>query len=187
MGSYDSDVQSRRARKRWKDPHPDRFWSRVRITIAGECWLWMGALSANGYGVARLQNGKQTSAHRVAYFIETGRLPEVVRHTCDNPRCVNPEHLRGGTQADNMQDMILKGRQAKDLNHPSQRGEQNHNARITSAIAAEIREAVALGFTQRELAKTYGVSKSTIWAVVHRKNWNTHAPALMAGFARGEV
>lgn len=92
-----------------------RFWSKVDVNIDNrECWPWRGARTGNGYGnfsVPELRN--KVPAHRVAYWLATGAHPElglVVRHKCDNPLCVNPGHLELGTQADNMQDVVARGR-----------------------------------------------------------------------------
>lgn len=79
------------------------------------CIEWTGAKTPRGYGNQWFQ-GKQHGAHRVAYYEATGIWPEVVRHTCDNPPCINPEHLVPGTQADNMHDRMDRGRW--DGGHP---------------------------------------------------------------------
>lgn len=96
-----------------------RFWSRVGRGDDGECWLWLGASNRGGYGVfniPRIRPGP-LAAHRVAYAVAHGRLPagRVVMHICDNPPCVNPTHLRLGTQQENQRDMIAKGRSGAHL------------------------------------------------------------------------
>ena len=86
-----------------------RFFSKVLIT--DDCWLWQGGLDNNGYGLFQL-DGKQWRAHRYSQHIHNGldnALP-VVMHTCDNPRCVNPNHLVNGTTEQNNLDKISKGR-----------------------------------------------------------------------------
>ncbi|CAB5223992.1 hypothetical protein UFOVP389_27 [uncultured Caudovirales phage] len=86
-----------------------RFFSKVLIT--DDCWLWQGGLDNDGYGLFQL-DGKQWRAHRYSQHIHNGldnALP-VVMHTCDNPRCVNPNHLQNGTVQDNSLDKISKGR-----------------------------------------------------------------------------
>jgi hypothetical protein len=90
-----------------------RFWAKVDKRGPDECWPWIGAKNPFGYG--KISNGKrgvQAKAHRVAYEIAVGLPPGdlVVRHKCDNPPCVNPSHLEAGTQADNVHDMVSRGR-----------------------------------------------------------------------------
>ena len=84
----------------------DRFWEKVNKT--NECWEWIAGKS-HGYGVFWI-NGKLLRAHRVAWSIYNGGIPEglLVLHKCDNPACVNPDHLFIGTQQDNVDDMITK-------------------------------------------------------------------------------
>lgn len=91
----------------------DRFWAKV--DRGGDCWLWTGEKNRHGYGRFDLwHEGKRTRifAHRLVLRL-IGEPPgddQVVMHICDNPPCVNPGHLRVGTQADNMQDAVAKGR-----------------------------------------------------------------------------
>lgn len=88
-----------------------RFWIKVRKTRT--CWLWRRAKSAHGYGQFHYFMGhKQIAAHRVSWLLAYGEIPEgmCVLHDCDNPVCVNPNHLFLGTQKDNIHDMQYKGR-----------------------------------------------------------------------------
>lgn len=86
-----------------------RFWSKVSIGNPNECWLWQGSLRGDGYGQMFAQ-GKHRAVHRFSHYIHTLEWPPVVRHKCDNRKCVNPHHLIGGTQSDNMQDVLDRGR-----------------------------------------------------------------------------
>ena len=112
---YHADRDARQAQVSFAD----RFWSKVDKTPGhgpqGECWLWIGATHANGYGNFRATPHKpgNVSAHIVSFFITAGHWPEdglFVLHRCDVPPCVFPGHLWLGTHADNMQDCIQKGR-----------------------------------------------------------------------------
>ena len=127
-----------------------RFWQKV--IYEESCWLWRGARRGDGYGAFQV-GYRQIAAHRYSYELHHGAIPEdmVVMHVCDVPLCVNPEHLRLGTQADNQRDSALKGRR-----HP---GSQNHQSKLTEEQVTEMRERYAAGgVTQKELAIDYGVS-----------------------------
>lgn len=86
-----------------------RFWNKVTILTPEECWTWHGSRRGDGYGQVYI-NGKHRAAHRLAFFLANYYYPPVVRHKCDNRTCVNPHHLEGGTQTDNMRDVIERGR-----------------------------------------------------------------------------
>jgi hypothetical protein len=98
----------------WKADWPKRFWAKV--DQSGDCWLWTGGTSAKGYGVFALDHGgphaHQTSAHRIAFGLAKGEVPDdlLVCHSCDTPRCCNPEHLFLGTCQENIDDMMRKRR-----------------------------------------------------------------------------
>lgn len=115
-----------------------------------DCIEAPGAKTAKGYG--RVGNRR---AHRVAYEEAFGPVPEglCVRHRCDNPGCVNPEHLEVGTVADNNRDTRIRGR------HRAPRGEAHGQAKLRTADVARIRASRETGAT---LARTYGVAQSTI-------------------------
>ena len=88
-----------------------RFWAKVVKAAADACWLWKGATHERGYGEFWFNN-KRCRAPRVSYELNKGPIPEgmIVRHSCDNPPCVNPAHLSLGTDKDNMQDALSRGR-----------------------------------------------------------------------------
>lgn len=87
----------------------NRFWTKVNVQDG--CWLWTASRSSKGYGMFWFE-GQTVSAHRFSYELYNGSIPEgmVVRHKCDNPPCVNPDHLELGTQAANERDKIVRGR-----------------------------------------------------------------------------
>ena len=133
--------------------------------LKGECEEWQGNRLPRGYGQVRYE-GKTRLAHRVAYCQYHGlHLSEIdgkiVRHVCDNPRCVNPKHLILGTNMDNSQDMVSRNRQAK--------GEKIGISKLSIEKAREIRESSEL---QRVLAERYGVHQSVISDVKRRVIWN---------------
>lgn len=149
-----------------------RFWSKVNKS--GDCWLWTAATFRRGYGAFWL-DGTQRRAHRVAYELANGPIPDalLVLHTCDNPRCVNPAHLIAGTGDDNMADMVRKGRAC--------RGERNNTAILTAEQVAEARAAyVPYRVTVDELAARYGLSRRQMGRVLRDESWGhldtVHAP-----------
>lgn len=129
------------------------------------CWVWQLSTNHAGYGWTYFQ-GEVWLAHRAAYVRVHGPIsPDIsVLHECDNPPCVNPDHLFIGTQADNVADCVRKGRKAL--------GEKFGRSKINSAIAAKIREAVAAGMIQRLVAVEFGVAQATVSRAVHRVNWD---------------
>ena len=145
----------------------DRLWAKVRRGPDDECWPFMGATTARGYGKISSggKNAKTLLAHRVAFAVSHGRLAdnECVLHTCDNPNCCNPGHLTRGTLSDNTQDMIAKGRHFTPW-----RGGSAHHAKLTEQDVVEIRASL-LGY--RRLAKLYGVNRCTIGAIKRGETW----------------
>ena len=145
---------------------PARFWTKVRITPG--CWLWQAGKNPLGYGRFGL-NGETPSAHRVAWELHNGTVPVGlwVLHRCDNPSCVNPDHLWLGTHADNMADMAAKGRGRQG--HPS--GTKAYHAKLTSAQAKAIRTLRANGANQREVARQFGVHRSTVQDITQGRTY----------------
>lgn len=110
-------------------------------------------------------NRKAYPVHRFVYEREHGKISrgKVVRHKCDNRRCVNPEHLELGTQADNMRDMVERGR--------STRGSKKWSAKLTEDDVREIRKRLAAGDLGSDLAKVYGVNPTTIRDIKAGRTW----------------
>lgn len=146
----------------------DRFFSKVDIT--DYCWLWKACKTKDGYGTFWF-NGKMIRAHRFIYEYVNGKISEgfEVRHKeCHNPACVNPDHLETGTHQDNMNDMILAGRQAK--------GEGNGRSKLTQYSVDTIREVHQTGVTHEQLAELFDVSSVQICLIVNNKSWVASPP-----------
>lgn len=146
----------------------DRFDEKFEVVASG-CWEWR-ASKGNGYGrigLGRVSDG-WGYAHRVSWMIHKGPIPEglSVLHRCDNPCCVNPEHLFLGTKADNSKDMFLKGRAARC----GRRGEQHRDHKLTSAQVSEIR-ASDLGCVA--LSRLYSVSHQAISQIRRGQTWKS--------------
>ena len=108
---------------------------------------------------------KPTTKHRKVYYEATGELPEVVRHKCDNPRCVNPEHLEGGTQKDNMDDMKKRNRAGDCRNF----GAANGRTKLNPCDVAAIRKSYIRGSRTHglsTLAKQFSISTSQVRRIV---------------------
>jgi hypothetical protein len=143
----------------------ERFFKYVQI---GEgCWLWTGATSSTGYGAFGLEGGQMVGAHRFAYYLANGPIPDnaFVCHTCDTPACIRPAHLFVGTQADNMADKVSKGRQYRPV------GEKNRMAKLVAADVLEIRARFANGDHYRDIARDYNLHPEYVHAVVSGRRW----------------
>jgi hypothetical protein len=146
----------------------ERFWAKVNK--AEGCWLWTASKRPNGYG--KFEKGRRgegtVSAHRFSYELHKGPIPNglLVMHICDTPACVNPDHLRLGTPAENMNDMHSKGR-AKP-GRPL--GNSNFNAVLTPDLVRYIR---ASAKNNKELAAELGVGINTVRGVRIGRTW-TH-------------
>lgn len=176
----------------------------AKVDKSGDCWMWTGGVKSKEQPYGKFPTGKRSiKAHRAAWIIANGPIRGGlhVLHRCDNPRCVNPDHLFLGTHQQNMEDMHKKGRAARMsgddwyASHPQEsfpsgdenwthrfpgrvrRGEQTPWAKLSDKAISEIRAAWSsaekkYGLRKR-LAETYGVHKHTIWHIVTNRTW-TH-------------
>lgn len=127
------------------------------------CWIWIGSIEREEkpYGVTYAR-GRKERAHRLSYEIANGGFDKklCVLHRCDNPSCVNPDHLFLGTNADNVADMTRKGRQA--------RGVKNRHARLTEAQALEIKMATG---KRADIAAKYGINETNVSRIRTGARW----------------
>ena len=139
----------------WFPTLEERFWRFV--DKGAECWAWNGTRGNGGYGM--FKGTKTGLAHRMSYTLANGPIPIGldVLHRCDNPPCVNPAHLFLGTNSDNQQDCIAKGRHAPP---PTQK--------LTADIVRGIRRSRA---SAKDLAAIHGVTRSTIYDIRNRQTW----------------
>jgi hypothetical protein len=145
------------------------FWTHVNVREEDKCWEWMAYRNPDGYGIMGVGRGT-ASAHRYSYLLAFGDfdLSLRVRHTCDNPPCVNPKHLLLGTQGDNVIDCITRGRRG-DMSRP---GSRNAMAKLTEELVLRLRsEWIPRIVTARDLSAKFNVPHSTVSKVLLRKTW----------------
>jgi hypothetical protein len=144
----------------------ERFEARVVRTEAA-CWKWVGSVNQSGRGQLKI-NGAFLTASHVSYNLYNGSVPTglYVLHKCDNPNCVNPEHLFLGSQSDNMQDMVSKGRQSV------LKGELSPTCKLSDAQVIEIRRRHKPWCPKNgtaPMAREFGVTYGHIQKIVHLK------------------
>jgi hypothetical protein len=155
-----------------KEDLATRFMKHVVVDHETGCWNWTGTKNRAGYGSIQVNQYKRF-AHRVSWEIHKGAIPpaegyhgHVVCHRCDNPPCVNPEHLFLGTQYTNMKDRDSKGRRVAAV------GSSHAMSKLTEVDVRAIRAMAETGrVSQFELARSFKVSRGMISLVVNRKNW----------------
>lgn len=142
-----------------------KFMDRFAVNEQSGCWEWTGSKYPKGYGQFWSGTRGRSGSHRFAYTVFNGPIPDGLHvcHKCDNPSCVNPDHLFVGTHGENMADMTAKKRH--------QFGSRSRNAKFTEDDVKEIRRAYQAGTTQPELAAKFGVSDVTISKIVLAATW----------------
>lgn len=152
-------------KKRKHIPSRDEIYLLDRIAIdCNGCWNWKGYTDSKGYGIAVLADHTKKLAHRLSYetFVAPILEGNGVYHHCDNPSCINPEHLFSGTQLDNMHDMIAKGRGRKV------RGVDHHKSILTEDQVLEIFHDQA---PNSEVALRHGLRHSVVWSIRTGRTW----------------
>lgn len=152
-----------------KLPLAERFWPKVDRRGDDECWPWIGAKELAGYGKlgGDIHLGGQIKAHRASYEINIGPIPPgmCVCHRCDNPPCVNPNHLFLGTLAENNADKVRKGRGSTN------RGGTNPKAKLTAEIVNTIRRLRGDGLSQQAIGDIVGFSQVHVGKVLRGNCW----------------
>lgn len=183
----------------------DRFYSRYVVDSESGCWLWMGNKHKDGYGVIcgkidgvrYVKAGVNMLAHRASWILHYGDIQDngeyhgtVVMHKCDNPSCVNPEHLMLGSQKDNVHDAIskrrnipiratniekarIKKRTAKAKIDQTEifKGENNANAKLTEDDVRKIKKLMADGIKRMHICSMFKITKSALYAIHSGRNW----------------
>lgn len=150
------------------DPHPtlaeavtvSRFWRLINQRDPAECWPWLGDTDRDGYGTFHYR-GRMRGAHELALSFTTGeqRLPDLdTCHSCDNPSCCNPAHLRFDTRLSNVRDM-------------HERGRHRRATKLTAAQVVQLRQRRAAGARQKDLAEQYGITDGQVSMIVRGQRW----------------
>jgi len=160
-----------------------RFWDRVDKSAG--CWIWTGYRYPSGYGQFPRAPGDPWRAHRFAWVLTYGDIPDgvFVCHRCDNPPCVRPDHLFLGTADDNSRDMRAKGRGRAGITHVGNRGWSSRNrdllsgagnpaAKLSTGQVDQIRARRSAGELLSTLAREFGVSETTISRAGRGKSWS---------------
>lgn len=147
-----------------------RFWSKVNVKPATDCWEWTAGLFSTGYGQFHVKSYPY-NAHRISWLIANGAIPQhdsyhglCVCHRCDNRKCVNPAHLFLGTAQENVTDAVTKGRWV--------RGQRVCGSVFLADDVLRIRARLSDGETIKSISRDLGVSLNTIWQIKHRKSWS---------------
>lgn len=145
------------------DTPESRFWNLVDKRGPDECWEWQGCRDRKSYGKFHAPK-RGWLAHRFSWMLANGREPVLlILHSCDNPPCVNPRHLREGTAKENTQDAIERGQM--------QRGERNWRTTLTTPEVQQMKCYFRQGRTVREMATQFNVSYKTAQGIQSGRTW----------------
>lgn len=153
-----------------------RFWSKVKVGGADECWPWIGGVDRDGYGHVccrsirnmPFRQTRENKAHRIMDYLHHGFIPYgiQIRHKCDNPPCVNPTHLLRGTPKQNSGDRVDRGRGSSRI------GDRNHNHKLSPHDVLKIRGLSSCGISRIEIAQMFSITSSNVTLIVSKKNWS---------------
>lgn len=145
----------------------EKFWFQVNKTES--CWNWKASKDGGGYGICVTHKYGRDKAHRISYKEFYGRIPEgmFVCHTCDNPACVNPQHLFLGTNQDNINDKVIKNRQSRLY------GKANGRATMSKESVIALRDDYSSGkYSYRDLVIKYGIKQTQVARIIKRESWS---------------
>jgi len=153
----------------------DRFWSRVNKNGAmqphmqTQCWEWQRSPSEKQHGAITV-DGRRWMVHRFSWYLLTGQEPQFnILHKCDNPPCVNPDHLYEGTQADNVRDMMERNR--------CQTGERRRDAKLTDDQVRQVYD-LCKTMSPKIIAQQFGVSRQLISSIKFGRGRKTALAAM---------
>lgn len=145
-----------------------RFWSKVSVSDIDDCWIWNGSLNNKGYGTFNVDGASELS-NRVVWLLAFGEWPTLFAlHHCDNPKCVNPNHLFLGTHIDNARDRESKGRGGGYLF----RGKLHFHAALSEVDIPIIRKLISEGVRNRLIGLQFGVTCGAIASIANHRSWN---------------
>lgn len=144
-----------------------RFEMKFKIDKPNKCWIWLKHKNKKGYGIFGIASSKSVRAHRFSYELYVGKIPKglLVCHKCDNPACVNPNHLWLGTIKENNSDRDKKGRCV------SLKGEKNGHAKITDKIAREIKQRIISGEPMTKIARELNIKYCIVANIKSGSSW----------------
>jgi len=148
----------------------DRFWIKVDRHHASGCWVWVANRNNKGYGLFRPGGTlPKELAHRLSYAEAFGPIPKgaLILHSCDNPACVNPAHLRAGSHKENVSDMDLRGRRVSN----SPKGEANCNARMSADAVIRLRQRYIAGDALADLVRDFGCTENALTDYTSGRSW----------------
>lgn len=146
----------------------ERFWAHVHIdSNLDACWPWTLNLGTHGYGNFMIRPHQAVRPSRFAWILTFGDIPDELNvcHECDNPPCCNPYHLFSGTQLDNIRDMAAKGRRVDHV------GSQHPKAILCEKDIPVIRCRLSVGDRPTDIARDYGIGRSTIYGIKNHQTW----------------
>lgn len=145
------------------------FWSMIKVAPSG-CWEWTAGKNPQGYGKISITlfGKREQQAQRVAWIYKNGPIPNgrMICHHCDNPACINPDHLFVGTHKENSDDKVKKGRQWKPI------GTLNPHTKINEDVVRTIRTLRGHGIAYKEVARISGSSENVVNHILNGRCWS---------------